>query len=133
MQIADLTRTAQALYPARKLVHWLIYEDSNRTRAPYPDHLTHLRHELADFVTEFLSIQIRWSGVRQAADFSKFNHKGVEGRRTGLTWIRKHVTIKGKRRGKGREWRNDGVLFFMDDDNTYDSDLFRQVRNAILN
>lgn len=39
--------------------------------------------------------------------------KGVGCRNTGLKWIRENV--------------HDGVLYFADDDNTYDLDLFKEV------
>ncbi|CAG0899395.1 unnamed protein product, partial [Darwinula stevensoni] len=40
--------------------------------------------------------------------------KGVSNRRAGIDWIRKHV--------------EDGVMYFADDDNSYDRRIFEEMR-----
>lgn len=44
----------------------------------------------------------------------KIKPRGVSNRNRGLDWIRKHAS--------------DGVFYFADDDNTYDLELFDQMR-----
>ena len=46
--------------------------------------------------------------------------KGVSNRNAALDWLINHVTHKAK---------DEGVLYIGDDDNTYDLDLFIQVRS----
>ncbi|CAN7941783.1 unnamed protein product [Ixodes hexagonus] len=43
--------------------------------------------------------------------------RGVSGRRRGLQWLRKHATLP-------------GVLYFADDDNSYDHRLFDEIRRT---
>jgi len=49
---------------------------------------------------------------------NKVKPRGVSNRNRGLDWIRANAT--------------DGVLYFADDDNTYDLDIFEEVRNEQL-
>lgn len=44
-------------------------------------------------------------------------HRGVEQRNAGLKWIRDNLV----------EGRDKGVVYFMDDDNTYSVKLFKEV------
>lgn len=105
--------------PLRKRVRWLIFEDSNKNNGQtnYPQHISFLRQELRDF-THQIGLQVYWSLKRRPEERIIFTPKGVEGRRDGLARVRKHSAKKG---------RMEDVLFFGDDDNTYDTDLFRQL------
>lgn len=47
---------------------------------------------------------------------NKVKPRGVSNRNRGLEWIRANAS--------------DGVLYFADDDNTYDLDIFDEVRKA---
>ncbi len=47
----------------------------------------------------------------------KAKHKAVRQRNLALSWIRKHVDVD----------KTPGVVYFMDDDNTYDKKLFEIV------
>lgn len=49
---------------------------------------------------------------------NKVKPRGVSNRNRGLEWIRANAS--------------DGVLYFADDDNTYDLDIFDEVRNAFF-
>ena len=44
--------------------------------------------------------------------------RGVANRNAGITWIRKHA-------------KKGGVVYFADDDNTYDLRLFAEVRRVL--
>lgn len=44
--------------------------------------------------------------------------RGVSNRNRGLTWIRENA--------------RDGVFYFADDDNTYDLQLFKEVRTLVV-
>jgi len=48
--------------------------------------------------------------------------RGVQQRNMGLAWLRKHLDKEQQR------VTADGVLYFADDDNTYDVRLFEEVR-----
>ena len=59
--------------------------------------------------------------AKTSAVYKVLKSRGVEQRNTGLAWIREYC----KARDKPACWR--GVLYFMDDDNKYDTRLFEEV------
>lgn len=92
-------------------VHWVIIEDAvNKT----------------DLVTNFLAkTQLPFTHLNiptptpmkmSQDDPSWLKPKGVLQRNAGLAWIRSHVSLQEK-----------GVVYFADDDNTYDLDIFEEV------
>ncbi|XP_066983261.1 galactosylgalactosylxylosylprotein 3-beta-glucuronosyltransferase S-like [Macrobrachium rosenbergii] len=104
-QIADMTRMSQTLMHVPNL-HWIVIEDALKT---------------SDVVRELL---VR-SGLRftqlcaTMPDEYKGNPsvgKGVFNRREGLRWLRENA--------------REGVLYFADDDNSYDIRLFEQMRTT---
>ncbi|ODM95485.1 Galactosylgalactosylxylosylprotein 3-beta-glucuronosyltransferase S [Orchesella cincta] len=111
-QYAELTRVAQALYPARKFVRWLVCDDHTKSSG-HPTHIKDLRRLLLQFNIKFTLIT---STARPKKERIMFNPKGVEGRRVALEFIRRR--------------KLQGTVYFADDDNTYDSDIFRQIQDT---
>lgn len=104
-QFAELTRLSHTLRLVKN-IHWLLIEDA----------VSRAKH-----VTTLL----QKSGIRYqhmtAPMPEKFKRKrkgpkprGVSNRNKGLQWIRENA--------------RDGVLYFADDDNTYDLEIFDQIR-----
>lgn len=110
-QKADLTRLSQTLLHVPKL-HWILVEDS---------------HEKTNLVQQFLAgcgVQFSHLAVRtpkqlitKEGDPRWLKARGVEQRNLGLKWIRQN-------------YKDDmnGVIYFGDDDNTYDLKIFEQMR-----
>lgn len=110
-QKADLTRLCQTLMHVKKL-HWLIVEDSD-SKTP--------------LVTRFLSrcpvqstqlnrkTSLRLQPVR--ASHKGHKNRGAEQRNIALDWLR----------GTYKPGEICGVVYFGDDDNTYDIQLFKEV------
>ncbi|XP_068746286.1 galactosylgalactosylxylosylprotein 3-beta-glucuronosyltransferase 3-like [Montipora capricornis] len=110
-QKADLTRLSQTLLHVPKL-HWILVEDS---------------HQKTDLVQRFLAscgVQYTHLAVRtpkelitKETDPRWLKARGVEQRNLGLNWIRQNFKDGMK-----------GVIYFGDDDNTYDLKIFEQMR-----
>lgn len=113
-QKADLTRLSQTFLHVPKF-HWIVVEDS---------------YEKTDLVRRFLTncgltythlaIRTREQLRRNENDPRWLKARGVEQRNLGLKWIRDHFDVRTMR----------GVVYFADDDNTYDLKIFQQVRSA---
>lgn len=111
LQKAELTRTAQTLKHVKNL-HWIVVEDS---------------HEKTNLVKRLLNhFGIRYThlNVRTPVEMRIGRNKprwtksrGTEQRNVGLEWIRDNI--------KPNETK--GVVYFADDDNTYDIRLFDEV------
>lgn len=69
------------------------------------------------FFTSFLVIADRIAQMPVKYRKNKVKPRGVSNRNRGLQWIRANAT--------------DGVLYFADDDNTYDLDIFEEVSDII--
>lgn len=114
-QKADLTRLSQTLLHVPKL-HWILVEDSVQK---------------TDLVTRFLEncgLSYTHLAVRTPKEFITkegdprwLKARGVEHRNLGLKWIRDNFK-SGSR----------GVVYFGDDDNTYDLRIFEQVSNTAI-
>lgn len=98
-QYAELTRVAQAIYPARKLVRWIVVDDHRKSKG----HPTHVK-KLREFLTPFgLNFTVLKSKPRPESQRVVYKPKGVDARRTAIEYIRKrHLK---------------GVVYFADDDN----------------
>ena len=100
VQKADLTRLSQTLRLVPNL-HWILVEDSkNKT----------------ELVTNFL-VQCNLSYTHLAVTETKKDatRRGILQRNAALTWLRANNVTN-------------GVVYFADDDNTYDVRLFEEVR-----
>ena len=103
-QIAELTRLGQTLKLAGN-IHWILAEDS--------DHCSPLvKAILARLDISYSHLLSPQPAMYRTAEL-RYNPRGVSSRRAGLYWL------------LNRPWQ--GVLYFGDDDNTYDTRLFEQI------
>lgn len=111
VQKAELTRISQTLALVPN-VHWILVEDSDEKTDLVRNLLaesnllvTHLSNKTPVF--EKLGDQDpRWK-----------KHRGVVQRNAGLKWIRSNLELN----------KDKGVVYFMDDDNTYSTKLFKEI------
>lgn len=110
-QKADLVRLSQTLQHVANL-HWIIVEDSNN--------MTKLvKNVLLDSGLSFTHLNSKTPYVLQRKKGEKYNkhHRGVTQRNLGLKWIRENINPD----------QTPGVVYFMDDDNTYHKQIFNEV------
>ena len=110
-QKADLTRLCQTVLHVPNF-HWIIVEDSESK---------------TDLVEKFLvrcKVKYTHLAVKTSPAFVRGKNeprwkkpRGVEQRNAALNWLRHNTDVK----------EAGGVLYFMDDDNTYDLEIFEQV------
>ena len=103
-QIAELTRLGQTLKLAGN-IHWILAEDAGHCSSM----VSALLERLNISYSHLLSPQ---PAMYRAAKL-RYNPRGVSSRRAGLHWL------------LNRTWQ--GVVYFGDDDNTYDTRLFQQI------
>ena len=103
-QVAELTRLGQTLLLAGN-VHWVVAEDSDKC-SPL---VASLLKRLDLPYTHLISPQ---PNIYKEAKL-KYNPRGVSSRRAGLSWVMEH--------------QPEGVVYFGDDDNTYDIRLFKEI------
>ena len=116
LQKAELTRMAQTLKHVKNL-HWIVVEDS---------------HEKTNLVKRLLShsgLKYTHLNVRTPVEMRRGRNKprwtksrGVEQRNIGIEWLRENINAN----------ETKGVVYFADDDNTYDIRLFEEVRITIV-
>ena len=104
-QLADLTRLANTLRLVAG-VHWLVAEDSNITSPAVAELL------LASGLT-FTHL----AALRPPELLGKIIGRGVFNRRAALDWIRLNAEER-------------GVIYFADDDNSYDVRIFEEIRTT---
>ncbi|XP_053641662.1 galactosylgalactosylxylosylprotein 3-beta-glucuronosyltransferase P isoform X1 [Cherax quadricarinatus] len=102
-QVPELTRTAQTLMNVPNVV-WIVSEDSTVASTSVVQYLNE-----SGLNTVYLHVQM-------PSRYKKVGNKprGVANRMAGLNWVRENA--------------KDGVLYFADDDNTYDIRIFEQIR-----
>ena len=115
-QKADLTRLSQTLLHIPKL-HWIVVEDA-------AEKTVLVERFLKGCGLSYTHLAIKTSKhlIRGEDEPRWLKARGVEQRNLGLQWLRKHfdtVTMK-------------GVVYFADDDNTYNIKLFEQVNNNVI-
>ncbi|XP_065158364.1 galactosylgalactosylxylosylprotein 3-beta-glucuronosyltransferase I [Atheta coriaria] len=111
VQKAELTRVSQTLALVPN-IHWIVIEDSeertelvtnllNDSKVVY----THLNAKTPPF-EKLQKKEERWT-----------KHRGIEQRNAGLQWLRDNLELG----------RDKGIVYFMDDDNTYSVKLFHEI------
>lgn len=119
VQKAELTRVSQALKPVKNL-HWILVEDSvNKTNL--------VANFLRTSGLKYTHLNARTPGNlrRQRNEIRRLKPRGVVQRNLGIQWLRTNIDPH----------RTTGVVYFADDDNTYDSRIFDEVchqRNLTL-
>ena len=111
VQMADLTRMRNTLWLVPKIV-WILIEDSeNRTdkiaRFLESSHMPYVHLNVATPIEH----------VVKPGEKSWIKSRGVLQRNKGIAWLRDHHN----------ELSGQGVVYFADDDNTYDVRLFEEV------
>lgn len=102
-QIPEMTRVANTLKNVKAL-HWIVVEEGNQT-------LPEVKQLLIKSGIDFTYLSAR--------PYKNLNTslKGIHQRNKAIFWLRKNVDLS-----------KDGVVYFADDDNTYDLELFEEVR-----
>ena len=111
VQKAELTRVSQALKPVKNLL-WIVVEDSeNKTNL--------VKSFLMTSGLRYIHLNVRTPEnlQRQRNEYRKLKPRGVVQRNLGISWLRENIDPKTK----------PGVVYFADDDNTYDSRIFDEV------
>ncbi|KAG5890819.1 hypothetical protein JTB14_008260 [Gonioctena quinquepunctata] len=111
VQRAELTRISQTLRLVPN-IHWIVIEDAE-------EKTDLVRHVLAESHLTFTHLNAKTPPFEQLKDKDPRwkRHRGVEQRNMALTWIRNNLQL-----GK-----NKGVVYFMDDDNTYHVKVFSEI------
>ncbi|XP_043283252.1 galactosylgalactosylxylosylprotein 3-beta-glucuronosyltransferase P [Venturia canescens] len=105
-QIPELTRMAHTLMLVEN-VHWLVIEDAKILTPQVTQLLNRTGLVFEHLVAPMPEKYKQKKGAKP---------RGVSNRNRGLEWIRANATS--------------GVLYFADDDNTYDIDLFKEIRRT---
>lgn len=111
VQKAELTRLSQAFKPVKNL-HWIVVEDSvNKTNL--------VANFLRNSRLKYTHLNVRTPDTlrRRKNEMRRSKPRGVVQRNIGIQWIRKNINPQ----------RTPGVVYFADDDNTYDSRIFDEV------
>ncbi|KAF2902547.1 hypothetical protein ILUMI_03647 [Ignelater luminosus] len=111
VQKAELTRISQTLALVPN-VHWVLVEDSDEKT----DLVRNLVSESNLLVTHLAAKTPTYEKLGEKDPRWK-KHRGVEQRNAGLKWIRANLDPN----------KDKGVVFFMDDDNTYSVKLFKEI------
>ncbi|KAF2350895.1 Glycosyl transferase family 43, partial [Trinorchestia longiramus] len=105
-QIPELTRLGQTLMLVDSLV-WIVVDDAESPTQIVVDHLKE-RGLCHVYLTSRMPVKFQRA---------KNPPRGVANRLKGLEWIRQHA-------------KQGGVFYFADDDNSYDSRLFEEMRGT---
>ncbi|CAG9855290.1 unnamed protein product [Phyllotreta striolata] len=105
-QIAELTRLSHTLMLVPPNLTWLVIEDAYQT------------NDLVEEVLKKSSLKYHYMIAPMPAQYKNKTKgpkpRGVSNRNKGIEWIRENAKT--------------GVLYFADDDNTYDLELFNDIR-----
>ena len=134
-QKADLTRLCQTLMHVPNL-QWILVEDAEEKTALVS---RFLRESCASVKTTHLNLRTREDLRLKDREPVWRKNRGVEQRNVAIQWLRENVPISplaavvqsqsqgGRGGGGGGEGGSRGVVYFGDDDNTYDIRLFQEV------
>lgn len=110
-QKADLVRLSNTLLHVTNL-HWILVEDHTfRT-----DLVSKLLHETGLSFTH-LNYRTPTDMQRKRGEPRRKHHRGVGQRNLGLQWLRENIDPE----------KTPGAVYFMDDDNTYHTQIFDEV------
>ncbi|XP_050677518.1 galactosylgalactosylxylosylprotein 3-beta-glucuronosyltransferase I-like [Leptidea sinapis] len=104
-QKADLTRLSQTLMLVKN-IHWIVIEDSEtKTKL--------VSNFLKESTLKYTHLNVKTQKAKHSTA------SGVEQRNLALSWLREHLNKSEDKRG---------VVYFMDDDNTYALKVFEEMR-----
>nr|CAI63873.1 beta3-glucuronyltransferase [Ciona savignyi] len=112
-QKADLTRLGQTLLHVPNF-RWIVVEDSNEKTALVTNFL-----KFSGLQYTHLNAKTDQNYKLKSTDPNWLLPRGVAQRNKGLTWIRKNLSP-----------HNNGILYFLDDDNTYSLRVFEEMRST---
>ncbi|XP_031766900.1 galactosylgalactosylxylosylprotein 3-beta-glucuronosyltransferase I-like isoform X2 [Galleria mellonella] len=104
-QKADLTRLSQTLMLVKNF-HWIVIEDSEKKTKL-------VENFLKESTLKYTHLNVKTNSSKHSTA------SGVEQRNLALDWLRKHLKQSEDKRG---------VVYFMDDDNTYSLKVFDEMR-----
>ncbi|KAJ0176037.1 hypothetical protein K1T71_008211 [Dendrolimus kikuchii] len=104
-QKADLTRLSQTLMLVKNF-HWIVIEDS-------PSKTKLVENLLKESTLKYTHLNVKTTKAKHSTA------SGVEQRNVALDWLRGHLEKAEDKRG---------VVYFMDDDNTYSLKVFDEMR-----
>lgn len=121
-QKADLIKFANTILHVHK-IHWIIIED-----APYKtDLVTRFVQRTLNFARNKVVLQMTHLNVQTSSNYRNelndphwLRPRGVEQRNEALKWLRENSDSVD----------SNGVVYFADDDNTYDVQLFDEIRST---
>ncbi|KAJ8338039.1 hypothetical protein SKAU_G00370050 [Synaphobranchus kaupii] len=115
VQKAELTRISQTFLHVPQL-HWILVEDSPDKTALVSEFLAH-----SGLTYTHLHVPTPRDRKLQEGDPSWLKPRGAEQRNEGLRWLRDSTRAR-----QGEQ----GVVYFADDDNTYSTQLFEEMRGT---
>lgn len=118
VQKAELTRLSQSLLHVPDL-HWIVVEDSPHKTALVTNFLMK-----SGLTYTHLHMPTATERKLHEGDPNWLKPRGVEQRNEGLRWLRED-----RRASPGGD-RDQGVVYFADDDNTYSLQLFEEMRST---
>ena len=92
---------------------WIVVEDSERKT----ELVTYLLSKCESVVIVHMNVKVPSPPLSVYKEKKITPARGVAQRNAGLSWVRKHCSVSVCR----------GVVYFMDDDNKYDLQLFEEV------
>ncbi|XP_040569041.1 galactosylgalactosylxylosylprotein 3-beta-glucuronosyltransferase S [Lepeophtheirus salmonis] len=107
-QIAELTRLGQTLLHISDM-HWILSEDAHECSPSVAEILGHFKIPYTHLVSPMPSAFLH----------DRYKPRGVSNRRVAIQWIQKYHPPS-----------REAVVYFADDDNTYDLRLFSQMRQT---
>jgi galactosylgalactosylxylosylprotein 3-beta-glucuronosyltransferase 3 len=119
VQRAELTRLSQIFMLVPKL-HWIIVEDSVNSTAMVKSFVSRLQTKFKFRSITLLSAPTPREFKLKPGDPEWKFPKGVWQRNTALGWLRQNQ--------KNLDTR--GIVYFADDDNTYDLEIFDEIRST---
>lgn len=117
VQKAELTRLSHTFMLVPK-VHWIIVEDSDWSTSVVSEFVERMKSQFNFHMITHLRAKTPIEHKRKRNEPSWMHPKGVWQRNRALEWIK----------GNSIELDRDGVIYFADDDNTYDLQLFSEMR-----
>lgn len=121
VQKAELVRMANCLMHVKNL-HWILVEDSDHYTTDVTRFVRKLRDKYKfDMITHLLALTPAHFKLRPCEPSWK-KPKGVWQRNKALSWLRANYKVLD----------SDGIVYFADDDNTYEIDLFEDIRTTKL-
>ena len=113
-QMADLTRLSQTLEVAslkhKVKIFWIISEDND-----------HLNPQVVSLLNRTDVPSVHLLGPRPATHMDKRSGRGVSNRLAALQWLRDTFSNSSQ----------EGVIYFADDDNSYDARIFKEMQDTV--